>query len=134
MTASPVGCPPTHGVEGTSASELSPLKARTPIEGASLITTDRSKTRRMTVFGAFGPSCEVDLLEFSAIKVASALPTMLDKSGVASGAYVLCETVLPSEIRMTQSSAGQAVFVRTMMARSLRKLQATSLTLAAAIG
>src|SRR5260370_39005169 len=51
-TSSMAGAPAINGAVLTSSDELSPLKARIPTVGSSVVMTDRSDARRMTVWVA----------------------------------------------------------------------------------
>src|ERR1700674_2195342 len=72
-TARLVATPEVHGVSDARASESSLLKPSTPIDESSVVITDRSDARRITVDAAGGASCPTDLPEFSAITDASML-------------------------------------------------------------
>src|SRR5258708_479720 len=72
-TSSMAGAPAINGAVLTSSDELSPLKARIPTVGSSVVMTDRSDARRMTVWVAAFADWPEDSAEFSAMRFASRL-------------------------------------------------------------
>src|SRR5450759_751283 len=108
------GRPGTHGEVVTSTSELSWLKASTPIAGSKVATTEPSETRWTTVDEA-DPACpDIDMVEFTAVNRVSALAIRFD----GWLAMVLCERILPVDSCMTHISDGHAMTVRTRIAWS----------------